>query len=93
MKGLPTVIFSFLTSYLIRAISNNELDLIDRFVRFVDELSEEKEPLVLACLAEIFLGLYDSPEIDYRQFKNKLPENASESFQKTIDLWQSSGSS
>ena len=92
MKGLPTVIFSFLTSYLIQSIHNKKQDLIDRFAGFVDKLSVEKEPLIVACLNEIFIGLYDSTEADYREFQNKLSEHASDSFQKTIELWKSQGS-
>ena len=71
-----------------QSILNKKQDLIDRFVEFVNKLSEEKESLVGACLDEIFLGLYDSTEIDYREFQNRLSAHASDRFQITIDLWQ-----
>jgi len=88
MDGLPTVIFSFLTGYLIDHIVQKDEETMNKFVDFLNKISNSEDPNVMACVDEIILGLYNSSMIDYRVFMSKLSNETIRRFQETIDLWK-----
>ncbi len=88
MDGLPTVIFSFLTGYLIDHIDQKDEKIINKFVVFLNEISNSEDSSVGACVDEIILGLYSDSKIDYRVFMSRLSNETIQRFQVTIDLWK-----
>lgn len=88
MAGLPTVIFSFLSLYLEDHIVQKDEKIVNKFVVFLNEISNSEDSSVGACVDEIILGLYNNSKIDYRVFMSKLSNETIRRFQVTIDLWK-----
>lgn len=89
IEDLPTVVFSFLSNYLIDSIRQDEKETQQRFILFFNELVASNDPIVNACIDEIILGLYTGYKENYWNFVNKLSQQAARRFFQTIDLWDS----
>ncbi len=91
MNDLPTVIFSFLTIDLIEAINNSNCIKLDVFVKLINDMEDytkdNNDNTVLACMSEFFLGIYDTTDVEYNFFINKLSKAAQNRFDLTIKLW------
>lgn len=89
MKGLPTVIFGFLTGHLIRSFRTGNASVVRSFIDLVNELFRSDDLIARSCLDELVIGLHGEAIDVYTGFQRQVPAEVSVYFSTIIHMWTS----
>jgi hypothetical protein len=83
----PLVAFSFFSNFILEAYASKHEPIISKCTGLINDLSETDDNDIRGLLDEVAIGLFDSSQSIYNDFKKRLTNIARRKFDKTIEKW------
>jgi len=85
---MPTVVFSFFSGFIEKNLEKNNVDILDRCAKFIDELTESENDKIGPLLDEIFLGVYNTSTHVHEKLFDLLSPLAKNRMKRSISFWK-----